>query len=132
MKLEAIKAAETLLNAKLISEQQFAELVIKSLNGHAAPAIAVQQPQLPLSKQRKRLNVLGIEQMGAVVEMHLMGQPNQVIAETINQRYKLKLTKGAIEQIIVEIRNGRKATHQRYQSVEWQTALNNWQRALSA
>ena len=128
MKLEAIKAAETLLHNNVITEQQFAELVIKSLNGHA---ISV-QPQLPLSKQRKRINVLGIEQMGAVVEMHLMGQPNQVIAETINQRYKLKLTKGAIEQIIVEIRNGRKATHQRYQSVEWQTALNNWQRALSA
>ena len=130
MKLEAIKAAETLLNAKLISEQQFAELVIKSLNGHAASAVALQQPELPLqSITRTHMN---IEQHQSIVDMFLIGHPIQVIADNMNVRHQIRLTPNAIKSIINKIKSGEKRRHVRYQTAEWQAAFDRWEIALKA
>ena len=129
MTLEAIKAAETLLHNNLITEQQFAELVIKSLNGHVNAAV---QPQLPLIKKSGKRNMLNLEQTQAIVEMHLMGQPHQVIADTVNQRYQLRLSKCGVANVIRDIAIGRKVKYERYQTPEWQAALIGWQRAINA
>ncbi len=130
MKLEAIKAAETLLNAKLISEQQFADLVIKSLNGHAAPAVALQQPQLPLRKFSR--NKLTMEQIQSIVDMTLIGHPRQVIADNINVRHGTRLSKGGVLHVIEDILDGSKRAHACYNTPEWQAAFDRWEIALKA
>ena len=130
MKMEAIKAAETLLNNKLISEQQFADLVIKSLNGHAASAVVAHQQQLPLTRITR--NMLTIDQIQSIVDMFIMGHPMQVIADNINVRHAIRMTKVGVRTLIADIRDGSKRKYDRYQTAEWQAAFDRWEIALRA
>ena len=130
MNREAMKAAETLLDAKLITKEQFADFIIKSLNGHATLAIAAQQPQLLLqSITRTHMN---IEQHQSIVDMFIIGHPIQVIADNMNVRHQIRLTPNAIKSIINKIKSGEKRRHGRYQSAEWQAAFDRWEIALKA
>ena len=129
MKREGIEAATKLLEMKLITEQQFAELVIKSLNGHAAPAV---QQQLNYQRRPHHTHQFNIQQVTDMVDMFQMGKSYEQIAQTLTVRYNLKpVTKRSIAAWIWEIKNGTKVTKQRFQSPEWQETLTVLRQRLS-
>ena len=130
MKRDGIEAATKLLELKLITEQQFAELVIKSLNGHAAPAI---QQQLPSTRKPTHRHLFTIQQVTDMVDMYLMGKSYQQIAQTLTVRYDLTpVTARAISTWIHCIRqNSKHVTSTRYQTPEWQQALATFKQRLS-
>jgi len=129
MKRDGIEAATKLLELKLITEQQFAELVIKSLNGHAAPAM---QQQLPLTRKPTHRHLFTIQQVTDMVDMYLMGKSYQQIAETLTVRYDLTpVTDRSISTWIQRIRqNDGHLTSSRYQRPEWRQALATFRQRL--
>ena len=127
MKLEGIDAAKQLLELKLINEQQFTELVIKSLNGHAGPAI---QQQLPMAQKRITRNFLSIREMDDIVQMYVNGKSYAQIVQAINERHDTSLTRKAVETMLGRIRRNA-FTHGRYLSAEWQQYLAIWKQQLS-
>ena len=128
MNTEAIKAAQTLLESKIIDQEQFAKLVITALNGHAAAATQLQLSMAP--KARKHTHYLTIDQMDSIVQMTVAGHAWQTIADTVNNRYGLRLTKAGVSSIVRDIANGKKQQASRYQSNEWREAFATWQKAL--
>jgi hypothetical protein len=127
MKTEAITAAMQLLELKLINEQQFAELVVKSLNGHAAPAV---QQQLPIAQKRVTRNFLTIRQMDDIVQMYASGKSHAQIVLAMNQRHDTSLTVKGCQTIINRIRR-QALNYGRYLTPEWQQYLAIWKQQLS-
>ena len=129
MKREAIEAALKLQELKLITEAQCAELVIKSLNGHAAPAI---QQQMTFQRKPHHTHQYTMQQITDIVEMYLTGKTYEQIAQAITVRYDLTpVTKRAIASTIHTIRNGQRLATPRYQTPEWQQLLISLKQRLS-
>lgn len=127
MKLEAITAAQKLLELKLITDQQFADLVVKSLNGHAAPAI---QQQLPMTQNRITRNFLTIRQMDDIVQMYANGKSHAQIVQAINELHDRTLTVKAVGTMINRIRRSA-FNYGRYLTPEWQQHLAIWKQQVS-
>ena len=129
MKREGIEAATKLLEMKLIDEQQFAELVIKSLNGHAVPAV---QQQLNYQRRPHHTHQFTMQQIIDMVDMFQMGKSYEQIAQTLTVRYDLKpVTKRAIAAWIHEIKHGTKLLKPRFQTPDWQELLTSLRQRLS-